>query len=133
MSNKDIVRRFNKEVIEQSNHATFTELMHPDFVNHTAPAEANGADGMWHTFTKILKPSFPDLEVIIHDQISEDDKVVTRKSICGTHRGKLFDIEPTGKVIKIDIIDIVRLKDGQYFEHWGINTLQSVIKELATP
>lgn len=39
-------------------------------------------------------------------------------------------IEPTGKQIKIDVIDIVRLKDGKYFEHWGINTLQSVIAEL---
>ena len=39
-------------------------------------------------------------------------------------------IAPTGKQIKIDVIDIVRLKDGKYMEHWGINTLQTVIAEL---
>ncbi len=68
--------------------------------------------------------------VDILDQVAEDDKVVTRKTISGTHLGQLFDIEPTGKAIKIDVIDIVRLKEGQYFEHWGINTLQQVIAVL---
>lgn len=130
MNNKDIVKKFNKEVIAQTNYETFSALMHPQFVNHTAPPNANGADGMWNTFSKILKPAFPDLTVEIFDQIEEGNKVVTRKSIVGTHTGKLFDIEPTGKHIKIDVIDIVLIKEGTYFEHWGINTLQQIITEL---
>jgi len=28
------------------------------------------------------------------------------------------------------VIDIVRLKNGKYIEHWGINTLQTVLSEL---
>ncbi|UUC44830.1 ester cyclase [Flavobacterium cerinum] len=130
MNNKEIVKKFNKEVIEQTNYETFKTLMHPEFINHTAPPTANGAEGMWYTFHTILKPAFPDLVVEIEDQIEENDKVVTRKIIRGTHLGKLFDFEPTGKSIKINIIDIVRIKDGQYFEHWGINTLQSLLSEL---
>jgi len=128
--NKAIVRRFNKEVIEQGNIDAFRQLMDKDFINQTAPATANGAEGMWNTFSNILRPAFPDLAVEIYEQIAEGDKVVTRKAIVGTHQGVLMGIEPTGKQIKIDVIDIVRLKDGKYFEHWGINTLQSVIMEL---
>ncbi len=128
--NKEIVRRFNKEVIEQGNLDTFRQLMDNDFINRTAPVAANGADGMWNTFSNILRPAFPDLTVEIYEQIAEDDKVVTRKSITGTHNGKLFDISPTGRKIRIDVIDIVRVKDGKYIEHWGINTLQTVLSEL---
>jgi predicted ester cyclase len=128
--NKEVVRRFNKEVIEQCNSNSFTQLMDENFVNQTAPPNSNKADGMWHTFNNILKPAFPDLTVEIYDQIAEDDKVTTRKAIIGTHNGKLLDIEPTGKKIKIDIIDIVRIKNGKYVEHWGINTLQTVLTEL---
>lgn len=128
--NKEIVRRFNKEIIEQGNLDTFNQIMDNDFINRTAPATANGADGMWNTFSNILRPAFPDLTVEIHDQIAEDDKVVTRKSITGTHKGQLFDISPTGQKIRIDVIDIVRVKDGKYIEHWGINTLQTVLSEL---
>ena len=36
-ANKAVVVRFNKEVIEQGNEATFRELMAPDFVNRSAP------------------------------------------------------------------------------------------------
>lgn len=128
--NKEVVKRFNKEVIEQGNFDTFKQLMDNDFINRTAPITANGADGMWNTFSNILRPAFPDLTVEIYEQIAEDDKVVTRKAIIGTHKGKLFDIMPTGQRIKIDVIDIVRVKDGKYIEHWGINTLQTVLSEL---
>ena len=128
--NKGIVRRFNKEVIEQGNLDTFRQLMNNDFINRTAPDTANDADGMWNTFSNILRPAFPDLSVEIYEQIAEDDKVVTRKSITGTHKGKLFDISPTGQKIRIDVIDIVRIKDEKYIEHWGINTLQTVLSEL---
>lgn len=128
--NKALVRLFNKEVIEEGNLDTFKQLMDEDFINRTAPVTANGAEGMWNTVSNILRPAFPDLSVEIYEQIAEGDKVVTRKAIIGTHQGVLMGIEPTGKKIKIDVIDIVRLKDGKYFEHWGINTLQSVIMEL---
>jgi predicted ester cyclase len=99
-------------------------------VNRTAPATANRVDAMWNTFANILRPAFPDLTIEIHDQVAEGDKVTTRKSITATHLGSLMDIAPTGKRIKIDVIDIVRIKDGKYLEHWGINTLQTLMAEL---
>ena len=129
-TNKEIVRRFNTEVIEQCNRDSFDQLMHSDFINSTAPPNASNSNGMWNTFFNILKPAFPDLAVEIYDQVAEGDKVTTRKAITATHTGVLMGIEPTGKQVRIDVIDIVRLKDGKYFEHWGINTLQTVISEL---
>jgi predicted ester cyclase len=132
--NKLVVRRFNKEILEQLNPESFKELMHDNFINHTPPpGNSDKADGVWNNLKNILNPAFPDLEVEIYDQIAEGDKVVTRKAIIGTHTGKLLDIEPTGRKIKINVIDIVTVKDGQYLEHWGINTLQSVIAELRKP
>ncbi|MGC3944681.1 MAG: ester cyclase [Chryseolinea sp.] len=129
-SNKEVVRRFNKEVLAGGNFETFKQIMHGEFINRTAPPNANDADGLWITFSTVLRPAFPDLAVEIHDQIAEGDKVVSRKTITATHQGKIFDIPATGKKIKIDVIDIVRVKDGKYFEHWGINTLQTVLAEL---
>jgi len=128
--NKAVVRQFNKEVIEQRNRETFDAMMDNNFINQTAPPGSNGPEGMWNTFNHILKPAFPDLKVGMYDQIAENDKVTTRRAIVGTHKGVLMGIEPTGKQIKIDVIDIVRLKDGKYVEHWGINSLQSVLTEL---
>lgn len=129
-ANKKIVRDFNLEVIQNGKFEFFQQIMHPEFVNHSAPENAQGAANMWDTFSKILRPAFPDLVVTIHEQISERELVTTRKTIEGTHLGNLFGISPTGKRIKINVIDIVRIKEGKYFEHWGINDFAQVINEL---
>jgi predicted ester cyclase len=129
--NKQAVVRFNREVIEKGDEAAFRELMAPDFVNRSAPPGAPaGADGMWNTFRRVLRPALPDLKVEIHDQVAEGDKVTTRKTIRGTHRGDFMGIPPTGRQVAIEVIDIVRLRDGRYAEHWGINTLSQVLAGL---
>lgn len=129
--NKETVKRFNKEVIEQGNLNSFNEIMGNGFVNRTAaPNMSGGADGMWHMLHNILRPAFPDLVVEIYDQLAEGDKVTTRKAIIGTHTGTLMGILPTNRKIRIDVIDIVRVQDGKYMEHWGLNTLQTLMAEL---
>jgi predicted ester cyclase len=128
---KAVVRRFNKDVIERGDRAAFEALMAPDFVNRSAPpgAPADG-ESMWNTFDRILRPAIANLTVTIHDQIAEGDKVTTRKTISGTHNGQLLGIKPTGKALRIDVIDIVRVEDGRYVEHWGVNTLPAVLADL---
>jgi predicted ester cyclase len=130
-ANKHVVRRFNAEVIVAGDRAAFDTLIAPDFINHSAPPGApNGAESMWTTFAKILRPALPDLVVTIHDQIAEGDRVTTRKTVTGTHRGTLLGVAATGRAVAIDVIDIVRVVDGRYAEHWGINTLASVLAGL---
>ncbi len=132
--NKTVVRRFNKEVIEEGRLDSFKELMDEGFINRTAPADANnGPEGMLNTFNNILRPAFPDMTVTIYEQVAEGDLVTTRKSITGTHTGILMGIPPTGRTVTINVIDIVRVRDGKYFEHWGINTLPAVMAQLAKP
>lgn len=130
-ANKEVVRRFNLRVIQEGDRAAFEELIDEEFVNRSAPAgAANGREAMWHTFESILWPALSRLRVTIQDQVAEGDKVTTRKTITGVHEGPLAGVAPTGREIAIEVIDIVRLKDGRYFEHWGINTMSSVVASL---
>src|SRR5579871_2189962 len=97
-NNKSIVRRFNEEVIGKGDIHVFEALMHPEFVNRTAPPGADsGPAGMIHTFNNILRPALPNMRVEIYDQIAEGDKVTTRKRILGTHTGDFLGIAPTGR------------------------------------
>ncbi len=129
--NKDVVRRFNIEVVQNGNAEAFRALMAPDFINHAAPPDGpNGPDSMWNTFENVLRPALANLKVTIHDQIAEDDKVTTRKTISGVHTGALLGVPATGRQVAIDVIDIVRVQDGRYREHWGLNTLPAVLAAL---
>lgn len=128
---KAVVRRFNEQVIAQGDRASFDALMGPDFVNRSAPPGApNGPESLWNTFENVLRPALTNLSVTIHDQIAEGDKVTTRKTITGIHEGTLMGIEATGRTVAIDVIDIVRVADGRYMEHWGLNTLATVLAQL---
>ncbi|WP_434598952.1 ester cyclase [Streptomyces sp. A5-4] len=117
--NKALVTRFNKEFIEGGDADVFTETMSSNFVNHNAQQGTSpGPDGAAHFFNEILRTAFPDLTVTIHDQIAEGDKVVTRKSYEATHRGPFLGVAPTGRKVTFGVIDIIKLKDGKYVEHW---------------
>jgi predicted ester cyclase len=128
---KAVVARFNRDVIQEGNRQTFDALMASEFVNWSAPSEAlRDAETMWKTFASVLRPAIGDMQVHIHEQLCDGDKVTTRKTISGKHIGPLAGVEATGKDIAIDVIDIVRIRDGRYFEHWGVNTLAAVVAHL---
>ena len=130
--NKEVVRRFNIEVIQNGSEVAFQALMSPDFINHAAPpGMPQGPESMWDTFEKVLRPALSNLKIVIHDQIAEADKVTTRKTISGIHSGTLLGVPATGGELTISVIDIVRIEGGRYAEHWGLNTLSNVIATLS--
>ncbi len=129
--NKEIVRRFNLEIIQNGNLDVFTDLVSPDFVNRTAaPGTPNGAEGFRAFFTDVLRKAFTDIQVVIHDQIEENSKVVTRKTINGTHSGPFLGHAPTGRRISIPITDIVRIEDNRYAEHWGSADIHGALLQM---
>ncbi len=129
--NKQVVQRFNQEVITEGRLDTVADLMDPDFINHSAPAGTDtGPGGMLHTFNSILRPALSGMQVHIQQQVAEGDVVTTRKTITGTHTGPLLGIAATGQAVTIDVMDMVRLRNGKYYEHWGVNTLAAVVARL---
>src|SRR3979409_1760119 len=107
--NKEIVVRFNREVIEQGNIKSFHELVGPDVVNHSAPAGMpNGPESMIYFLMQELRVGFPDVKVEILDQMAEGNKVMTRKTLHATHTGEFLGIRASHKKVAIQVIDIIR-------------------------
>lgn len=129
--NKAIVTKMNKEFIEGGSMSVFNEIFAPDFINHTAPpGSPKGPDGVVYFFNHLLKPAFPDLKVVIHDQVAEGNKVTTRKSFHATHKGEFFGVPASNKPVVMDVIDIITLRDGKFIEHWGALDMQSVMMQI---
>jgi predicted ester cyclase len=124
--NKKIVLRFNKEFLEEGNIQSYHELVAKEFINRTAPPAFASVDGMLK-FMEIYRKAFIDIKVDIFEQIAERDLVTTRKVMKATHVGEFMGMQPSGKRVEIPIIDIVRVVDGKYVEHWGIRDMQQVL------
>ena len=129
--NKAIVTRFNHEFIVKGNQEVFKSLVADDLINHSAPAGTpNGPDSMFYFIQHILRVGFPDISVVIHDQIAEADRVTTRKTFHATHTGEFMGIPASNKKVAIEVIDIIRLRDGKYVEHWGASNLAEVKQQI---
>lgn len=129
-ANKRVVRRFVDEYQTAAKQESFDELLHPDVVDRSRPPGiAEGADGVRQQF-EAFRAAFPDFHAVIHDQIAEGDKVVTRKVFHGTHRRELMGIAPTGREVQIEVIDIVRIEGGQIVEHWNVVDRLGLLQQL---
>jgi steroid delta-isomerase-like uncharacterized protein len=117
--NKTLVRRAVEEVWNRGNYAVVNELVASDIVVHasTPDGEIHGPEGV-KQFYATLRRAFPDIHFTIEDQIAEGDRVVTRWTARGTHRGEFNGIPPTGKQGAISGIDIDRIADGKVVECW---------------
>jgi predicted ester cyclase len=63
--------------------------------------------------------AMPDIQLTLHDVIASGDKVVARVTYSATHTTPFFaGIAPTGKSITLGTIDIWRIENGKFAEHW---------------
>lgn len=128
--NKGVMRRFVEEFQSGANESVAEELLAPDFVDHSPfPGVSPDRDGVKRLFAA-LHVAFPDLRATIHDQIAEGDRVATRKTLRGTHRGEFLGISPTGRAVTFDVIDFVRIEKGRIAEQWNVVDLMGLLQQI---
>jgi steroid delta-isomerase-like uncharacterized protein len=110
--------------------STIDELVEPDALIRTPlPIGVTGAEALKEVFTRLHR-AYPDLHVAIEDLIAEEDKVVSRNVVTGTHRGEYLGIPPTGKSVMYEEIFIFRLRNGRIAETWGVVDVLSQMRQL---
>jgi len=48
----------------------------------------------------------------------------------GTNDGPFMGSAPTGRPIRIDVFDVIRVQDGRMVEHWGVPDRLGAILQL---
>jgi predicted ester cyclase len=128
--NKEIVLRFNKEFMQQYNVAVLNEIVADDFTNHTAAGNFRKDKQGLIDFVGMLHKGFSEFAIEIFEQVAENDLVATRKIIHAKHTGEIMGKQATNKKVEFNVIDMVRLRDGKYIDHWGRNDVMQVIQSL---
>lgn len=115
--NKDLVRRYYDEVLTGRNRDLLEQLVDPSFVSHIPGGAVVGA-AVYAAAVDATHAAFADLVVTVHDQVAEQDKVVTRWSAAGTHTGSFAGVAATGRAVTVTGIHIHRILNGRFTEHW---------------
>ena len=117
--NKAMVRRLFEEIWSKGDLDAIDQIYAVDAVDHNRPPGLPpGREGAKQFFRMYLA-AFPDTRMAIEDQVAEGDRVVTRWTATGTHKGELMGIPPTGKQVRVSGIEIDRLQDGKIIESWS--------------
>ncbi len=128
--NKASVRLAFEEGWNKGNLTTVDEDVATNYVLHDPfSGEVKGPEG-YKQYVKMYRNAFPDLHFTIEDQIAEGDKVVTRWTCTGTHRGELMGIAPTGKLGTVTGIFIDRIAGGKAVETWAAWDALGMLQQL---
>jgi steroid delta-isomerase-like uncharacterized protein len=130
--NKALARRLFEEGFSQGHVEVVDEVLAPDFVCYDPNSESGEVRGAETIKGEIeyFRNAVPDLTYTIEDQIAEDDKVVTRYTVSGTHQGEFFGVAPTGKQISMTGVSIDRFEGGKMVEEWPEYDLLGVMDQI---
>jgi steroid delta-isomerase-like uncharacterized protein len=122
VSNKVIVYRWFEEVWNRKNEAVIDELMDAQAVLYGLtddPTRAIRGPKEFRPFWTAFVTAFPDLQISVESTIAEDDKVVARCAVRGTHTGDGLGFPPTGKRVHMNGIVIATIRGEKISEAWN--------------
>jgi predicted ester cyclase len=128
--NKAVVRRFIDEWINKHDLAAFREVAAPDLVFHWGALGEGRSDEEMRVKEEAAREAFPDLEATGEGMLAEDDLVVERYTVTGTHRGRWFGVEPTGKRATWTAVATYRIENGRIAEMWLNEDWAGVLQQV---
>jgi steroid delta-isomerase-like uncharacterized protein len=115
-SNKDVIKAFLEDVINQGRLERANDLVKEDFVElDPLPGQVQGREGL-KAVIHALRSAFPDMHWVVNEMVAEGQKVVTRFVWTGTHRGVFLGIPATGRSVAVKGVVIDLLEDGRMSE-----------------
>jgi steroid delta-isomerase-like uncharacterized protein len=125
--NKAIARRFYEEF---NNWEAASSLLAPDYLAYMAGAPGPLSRDQHEAMVRSVAAAFPDMKLTIHEQIAEGDKVLTRLTAAGTHKGDFQGIPATGKTFSMEGWSLDRIVDGKIVEHRTIDDVMTMMMQL---
>ena len=98
--------------------AIIDELHATDYIFHGGSGEEMRSRKDYKQFMSEFYSAFPDVHFTLDEIVVEGDKVATRWTMTGTHKGEIEGISPTNKKITIRGISIERVVGGKFVETW---------------
>lgn len=130
-ANKALARNFYAELWNKGNFDAAPRFLHPDHFDHNPPlpGQGQGSQGVIDMIST-FRAAFPDLVMSVDEIVAEDDRVVERLTLTGTHRGTFMGVPATGRTISVKSINVCRIEDGLVRERWGVGDDVSMMEQL---
>lgn len=134
---KSLIQRLYKEGINRHDPVAAAAFYAPDARNH---GRTIGREGMQKVFEALFS-TFPDFHYRIDEATAEDDRVVCKVMMTGTHLGEpttmpvafggmLTGVTPTRKKVEVLQFHSFRVRGDQITEHSAVRDDLGMLQQL---
>jgi len=106
----------------------FPEICTESYIQHSGRSPS-GLAAQIELFQNLFKAT-PDHQMQVEDRVIAGDKVVARTVHTATHTNTFRGFPPTGKRFSYRTIDIWRVENGKFAEHWDLSEAEEVLRRL---
>lgn len=130
MTNEAVVRRFYDELWNRWQLEVADQIVSEALrFRGSLGTVCEGRDD-FKRYVEGVRAAFPDWHNHIDEILTSGDRVVTRMTWSGTHRGALAGIEPTGAQVEYVGAAFVRLDRGLIEEAWVVGDTRELWRAL---
>lgn len=127
--NKALIRKYLDEVWQKNNISALEEYLSPAYKRYLSPtAPPLDLEGQRQRL-KGFRAAFPEVQITVEEMIAEGDRVAFRCTMRTVHKGPFQGIQPTGRSLTVTLLDVIRIEDGKFVEHWGGPDLFDLLKQ----
>lgn len=114
--NSGVLDRFVEEVINQGRLEVADEIVALDFVElDPLPGQRQGREGLKEVIA-MMRGAFPDIHWVVEETVEQGERVVSRFTWTGTHKGTFLGIPATDKSVRVKGVVIDRVVAGRMTE-----------------
>jgi len=128
--NEALIRRFYDELWNRWQLGLADELVSDALRFRGSLGSVSEGREDFKRYVEVVRAAFPDWHNRVDEMLAVDDRVVTRMTWSGTHRGVLGAIEPTGAHVEYSGAAFFRLSGGLIEEAWVVGDTQELWQAL---
>jgi steroid delta-isomerase-like uncharacterized protein len=129
-SNDAVVRRFYGELWNRRRLELADEIVSETIRFRGSLGTTCVGREAFEDYVRTVRTAFPDWHNRIDEILAVEDRVVTRMTWSGTHRGALGDIEPTDARVEYAGAAFFLLEEGLIEEAWIVGDTQELWRAL---
>src|SRR4051794_36455103 len=116
------MRRITAEIWDEGRIELVDKLIAEDLVDHIdVPGLDLAGRERYRANVVMMRTAFPDFRNPLDVIVAEEDVAVSYGRMIGTNTGEMMGMPPTGRSIDLLTIGMLRFKDGQAVERWGVH------------
>ena len=114
----------------QGDYTDFSEIYHADF-EFCMPGTASCLGIMeYEEWIDSMRGAYPDLQIVIYDELTTDNKIALQWQFTGTNEGKLRHSPAAHKRVALPGMTLFHLLDGQIWRGQWFYDVIAVYRQL---